>query len=295
MSLHASERDPWWTWPSRTAGMLFLLGALLLPLAAMWKRSVQAQARQEIVGRRVLRPRMILLPKGGFRMGSEDAYTEFPDEHPIHEVHIEQAFALSQTEVTQAQYLAVMGTNPSNFRDRSDWENLPVENVSWLDAAAYCNKLSELEDLPRCYRIQTNEVTWQDHSCTGYRLPTEAEWEYAARADESTRYAGSDNLDEVGWYNENSTHAVATKKPNAWYLYDLTGNVWEWVWDWYEEKYYSQSPKKDPLGPRIGMYRVERGGAWAEEAKDARVTIRHKDLPNYPLLYTGIRLARSYP
>lgn len=242
------------------------------------------------------RPKMIELPTGTFRMGSERGVNE----QPIHEVRITQRFALSQTEVTQGQYQAVMGKNPAQFLGQTGWENLPVENVSWLDAVTYCNKLSELEDRPHCYQIEReSQVKWEGLGCRGYRLPTEAEWEYAARADEPAEYAGSDNLDEVAWYGgdaEAKPHPVASKKPNAWHLYDLSGNVWEWVWDSYDVGYYRVSPSVNPVGPLdSSSNRVYRGGSWGSFAPYARVAYRSGFDPGSHGDNLGFRLARSCP
>lgn len=240
------------------------------------------------------RPKMMVLPVGEFRMGSQ----KHSDEQPVHGVKLSKRFALSETEVTQGQYQAVMGENPSHFKDLPDWEMLPVEQVSWLDAVEYCNKLSASEGLSPCYvLLQGDEVKWEGLECQGYRLPTEAEWEYAARADETTEYAGSDQFDEVAWHNGNSdskTHPVGTKKANAWFLRDLSGNVWEWVWDWYAEN-YKEAGGQDPIGPASGSKRVMRGGSWRGAAVNARVAHRDRDAPAFHGHNVGFRLARSYP
>lgn len=240
-----------------------------------------------------LRPKMMVLPPGQFRMGSP----RFEDELPVHPVQIRQRFALSETEVTQAQYLAVVGENPSYFKDQPNWQERPVERVSWLDAVNYCNKLSEKEGLSPCYKVHGAEVTWEGLGCLGYRLPTEAEWEYAARADAATEYAGGDQLDEVAWYVGNAgkqTQPVGTKKANAWLLKDLSGNVWEWVWDFYTEN-YKQAQRRDPVGPESGSRRVIRGGAWDYDAEYARVADRFGNEPGDRDKNVGFRLARSCP
>jgi formylglycine-generating enzyme required for sulfatase activity len=239
------------------------------------------------------RPKMMVLPIGEFRMGSQ----KYSDEQPVHAVKISKRFALSETEVTQGQYQAVMGENLSHFKDWPDWEMLPVEQVSWLDAVKYCNKLSASEGLSPCYVFQGDEVRWEGLECQGYRLPTEAEWEYAARADETTEYAGSDRLDEVAWHDGNSnskTHPVGTKKANAWFLKDLSGNVWEWVWDWYADS-YEATGGQDPIGPASGSERVVRGGSWLRGAELARVAYRNRFVLSDRDYSVGFRLARSYP
>jgi formylglycine-generating enzyme required for sulfatase activity len=224
------------------AAASWLGAALGGPVWLVHRWSVQAMPREhrieapatEVAKRR---PKMMVLSIGESRMGSQKS----PDEQPVHVVKISKRFALSETEVTQGQYQAVMGENLSHFKDWPDWEMLPVEQVSWLDAVKYCNKLSASEGLSPCYvLLQEDEVKWEKLECQGYRLPTEAEWEYAARADETTEYAGSDRLDEVAWHDGNSgskTHPVGTKKANAWFLKDLSGNIYEWVWDWYADSY----------------------------------------------------------
>lgn len=239
------------------------------------------------------RPKMMVLPIGEFRMGSQ----KYSDEQPVHVVQISRRFALSETEVTQGQYQAVMGENPSQFKDLPGWEMLPVERVSWLDAVKYCNKLSASEGLSPCYVLQGDAVRWDGLECLGYRLPTEAEWEYAARADETTEYAGSDRVDEVAWHDENSgskTHPVGSKKANAWFLKDLSGNVWEWVWDWYADS-YKAAGGQDPVGPASGSGRVVRGGSWVSNTVIARVAVRNGGAPASRGSGVGFRLARSYP
>lgn len=278
--------------------MLLIIVAIGGPVWLVHRWSVKAMPRE----RRVeapseespkLRPKMLVLPVGEFRMGSPASL----DEQPIHSVKISKPFAISETEVTQGQYQAVMGENPSQFKNGADWESRPVEQVSWLDAVKYCIKLSDKEGLSPCYIVQGEDVKWEGLGCPGYRLPTEAEWEYAARADQTTEYAGADQLDEVAWYRENSggqTHQVGTKKANAWFLKDMSGNVWEWVWDWYAES-YKEAGRQDPTGPTGGSRRVLRGGSWFHVAGNARVASRFRVAPGNRVSLVGFRLARSYP
>ena len=168
------------------------------------------------------------------------------NELPVHTVNLTQSFYVQKTEVTQGQWREVMGTNPSNFGTCGD--TCPVEMVSWDDIQTFLATLNA-----------------QDPG-KNYRLPTEAEWEYACRAGTTGDYGGTGVADEMGWYSENAgsmTHPVAGKQPNAWGLFDMHGNVWEWVQDWYLDTYYSVSPTDDPTGPTIGTDRVLRGGGWS--------------------------------
>ena len=243
-----------------------------------------------------LRPKMLPIRAGRFQMGSADS--TFDNERPVREVFIQTAFEMSETEVTQAQYQAVMGRNPSHYSADLDAANLPVESVSWLDAVAYCNALSQREGLTPCYRLQGQSVTWPNQqACRGYRLPTEAEWEYAARAGRPTEYAGSDDVKEVAWIHSkpgSRPHRVGTKKANAWGLHDMSGNVWEWVWDWYARS-YTGAATTDPSGPSAGVNRVLRGGSFIGGALYARVAGRDWFAPSIRGYYVGFRLARSYP
>jgi formylglycine-generating enzyme required for sulfatase activity len=239
-----------------------------------------------------LRPKMRWIGAGRFRMGS----TEYSDEQPVREVLIQTAFEMSETEVTQAQYQAVMGRNPSYYAADSEAASLPVERVSWFDAVEYCNTVSQREGLTQCYQVQGQTVTWQK-ACNGYRLPTEAEWEYAARADKPTEYAGSNDVKEVAWTSSNSEgrpHHVGTRNANAWGLHDMSGNVWEWVWDWYAGSYPGDA-STDPNGPSAGVNRVLRGGSFSGGAVFARVASRYGVAPTNRDLLAGFRLARSSP
>ena len=235
---------------------------------------------------------LVKIPAGRFTMGSPSAESGRDDDEGQVQVELTRSFWLMTTEVTQGQYRTVTGENPSHFKG----DDLPVEKVSWLDAVNYANALSEREDLSACYGVIGTTVTWPEGlSCTGYRLPTEGEWEYAARGGEGHVYSGSDTLSAVGWYTENSgstTHAVGGKAPNAFGLYDMTGNVWEWVWDWYGS---TLPGGRDPLGPEAGSFRVFRGGSWFNSALYLRVAYRGWHYPDYRGTDFGFRLARTSP
>ncbi len=197
---------------------------------------------------------MVALPAGHFQMGSQNGDS---DERPVTEVALKE-FWLAQTEVTQAQYRAVMGDSPSRFKG----DLLPVENVSWEDAREFCAKLTQRE-----------RAAGRLPDGMAYTLPTEAQWEYACRAGSTGDYAG--RLDDLGWYSSNSgsgTHPVAGKAPNAWGLYDMHGNVWEWCADLYGSLPGGQV--QDPRGSSSGSYRVRRGGCWDDKAGDCRSAIR---------------------
>ena len=210
---------------------------------------------------------MVLIPGGTFWMGCVPGDSECEDdEKPRHQVTVD-SFHMDTHEVTQAQYERVMGKNPSNFKNCSD---CPVENVSWDDARSYCSKV-------------------------GKRLPTEAEWEYAARGgkDGEVRHG---SLGDVAWYDGNSekkTHPVGKKAPNGFGLYDMLGNVYEWCSDWYDEGYYAKSPLKDPHGAESGASRVLRGGSWYYGSRGVRASYRYGSTPDFRTDYVGFRCVRD--
>jgi formylglycine-generating enzyme required for sulfatase activity len=209
-----------------------------------------------------------LIPAGKFKMG-----------FGAHQVTLTKPFYLGVYEVTQEQYERVMGTNPSDFNGAKN----PVEQVSWEDAVEFCRKLSALPEEKAAGHV--------------YRLPTEAEWEYACRAGTTTKYSFGDDESQLGayaWFRENSgdrTHPVGQKKPNAWGLYDMHGNVWEWCQDWYGD--LPAGAVTDPTGPSTGSLRVLRGGSWNDFAGRCRSASRRRSSPSYRFSHLGFRLARS--
>jgi formylglycine-generating enzyme required for sulfatase activity len=251
-----------------------------------------------VISTRTAQMTLKLIPAGEFGMGSRDEdHDARADEKPRHTIRISQAFYLGITPVTQAQYAAVMGTNPSRFYG---WPENPVEQVSWFDATAFCNELSKKEGLAPYYVIRNwNQVMVGRGE--GYRLPTEAEWEYACRAGTETRYSFGDDAAMLGkyvWYHPDSrcqTSPVGQKRPNAWGLYDLHGNVWEWCWDGYDEDYYRNSPGIDPLGAERAEYRTFRGGSWRDETRYLRSAYRDGHAPEFRYLSVGFRVARAHP
>ncbi len=200
-------------------------------------------------------------------------------------------FWLKETEVTQGEWQALMGSNPSYFT--ACGPSCPVEQMSWFDAVDYVNALSRSEGLPECYGGTGMSQTFAGLSCRGYRLPTEAEWEYAARAGTTSDRYGA--LDAIAWHAGNSgstTHAVRGKQPNAWGLYDMLGNVWEWTHDWYGE--YGTGAVTDPLGASPGSSRVTiRGGSWDLVPADCRAAFRFDSAPGSRNGNLGFRPARS--
>ncbi len=248
------------------------------------------------------------IPPGTFWMGSPDG-EGFPNEHPRRHVRISRAFYLGIHEVTQAQYRAVMAENPSHFsgsgggRDKVAnrlTDHHPVDSISWLDAVLFCNILSEREDLEPYYEIDGETVRVPHRSGTGYRLPSEAEWEYACRAGSAGRYAFGDaesELAEYAWHKRiagNHTHPVGRKRPNAWGLHDLHGNVWEWCWDWYDEDAYQGAFDHDPTGPLKGTRRVLRGGSFEDISVVLRSATRGQAAPARREQVNGLRIARTH-
>lgn len=201
---------------------------------------------------------------------------------------------MGETEVTQAEYFSVMGDTPSDFLGCGN--NCPTEQVSWHDAAVFVNALSFSEGLMPCYSCSTEacEPSIHPYDCSGYRLPTEAKWEAAARCDEDWMYVGGDDIENVGWYYENSdstNHPAGQKSPNACGLYDMSGNIWEWVHDGYDV--YTAASVINPIGPESVTNRVYRGGSYADFVDYTRVSFRSYAASSFRGNRLGFRLARS--
>ncbi|HPH02891.1 MAG TPA: SUMF1/EgtB/PvdO family nonheme iron enzyme [Spirochaetota bacterium] len=237
---------------------------------------------------------MVRVEGGTFAMGNTlDGGGD--DEKPVHQVTV-SSFWMAKYEVTQREWREVMGNNPSHF----DGENRPVEQVSWLDAINYCNKRSIKEGLTPAYSRSGAEYVC-NFAANGYRLPTEAEWEYAARGGAAGAnelvpqvYSGSDAIDDVAWYGRSSsegTASVGQKRPNQLGLYDMSGNVLEWCWDWYGS--YESGAATNPRGASSGSYRVRRGGSWINDASGVRVADRNCLAPTHRFFNLGFRVVRS--
>jgi len=217
---------------------------------------------------------MVQIRGGRFTMGDESEI-----DAPPHEVVL-SSFYMDKYLVTQEEYRRVIGKNPSRWKA----EKNPVEQVRWSDAVRYCNARSLLEGLQPCYDLNT----WRcNFDANGYRLPTEAEWEYACRAGTKTAYFFGDDpskLKDYAWFKQNSglkPRPIGQMRPNQWGLYDMHGNVWEWCNDFYKVDYYQESPEENPKGPRTGETKVVRGGAWKFSAKSCRSGYRYNEAPGY--------------
>ena len=264
-------------------GVKAVMSVALLSLASLAQAAAPADGGKQTFTANGVSFTMVAVRGGTFTMGatSEQESDAYWDEKPAHKVTL-SSFCIGETEVTQELWQAVMGTNPSAFKGTKH----PVENVSWFDCQEFLKKL--------------NVLTGKN-----FRLPSEAEWEYAARGGSRSRgckYSGSNNIDDVAWYDKNcydkgedspdyGPHDVGGKKPNELGLYDMSGNVREWCNDWWEETYYSASPQSDPRGPEAGADRLLRGGSWFILARCCRVAYRSHFYPDYYNYFIGLRLA----
>ncbi|MFR9554176.1 MAG: SUMF1/EgtB/PvdO family nonheme iron enzyme [Rikenellaceae bacterium] len=259
----------------------------------------------------IIEPKMVFVEGGEFMMGLDNTTSgssggTFGDESPRHKVYI-SSFYMGNYEVTQREWVAVMGAYPFAFKG----DNLPADKVSWYDAIEYCNARSEVEGLTSYYTIDksTSDPTNLDNADTyrwtvtpnpqndGYRLPTEAEWEYAAQGGNISKgylYSGSDNIDDVAWYVNNAndvSHTVGSKLPNELGLYDMSGNMFEWCWDWYGD--YEDTEQSNPTGAEQGTFRCTRGGSWY--FVESFCTITNRDRENIYDKYDNLsfRVVRS--
>ena len=259
---------------------LLMIGMILLD------RQVFAQSPKEIINS--IGIKLVLIPNGTFMMGSPIEEEGRYDNEVQHKVTISKDYYLGVTEVTQGQYAKVMGTNPSKFQKQvilnKDSSMYPVEKVTWEDAVSFCKRLSELPDEKSAGRV--------------YRLPTEAEWEYACGAESETAFSfgvSSKLSEDFAWFENSNkqTHPVGQKKPNALGLYDMHGNVFEWCGDWFNE--YPKGAVSDPTGPKEGVLRVFRGGSWEFGAASGRSATRFFTAPFGRGDWIGFRVALSPP
>lgn len=279
--------------------MLFAAGGILFSAGAQEEKSVSVK-------------NMVFIKGGTFQMGSPESENWREKDETLHTVTLD-GFYISRYEVTQEEYERVMGKNPSAFKGQG--KNLPVENVSWYDAVEFCNALSRAEGLSPAYRIDGENVEWNKNA-DGYRLPTESEWEYAARAGTKTPFSSAkvpgdsdanfyahypynieqnyfnDSVLETrpGYYRQ-KTVEVGSFKPNGNGLYDIHGNVSEWCWDFYGK--YPSGAVKNPSGAENGSARIARGGGWNDFGKHLRCAYRSSQIPDEPSASRGFRVARN--
>ena len=274
-----SKKSRTWIWV--TAGIVAVAGIVIAAIIMNQDKEPEPAPKEEIAEADDVLTRlyddMVYVEGGTFTMGAtvEQGDDPYDDEKPAHQVTL-SSFYICKHEVTQEEWEDVMGSNPSIFKGK----HLPVENVSWEDCQTFISKL--------------NSLTGKQ-----YRLPTEAEWEYAARGGNRSngyKYSGSNTLDNVAWYydksvDKNKTHEVMTKSPNELGLYDMSGNVYDWCSDGDDREYYADSPNNNPKGPSSGSGRVVRGGGWFSSAGYCRVSFRNGDSPSDSYGYLGLRLA----
>ena len=281
------------------------------------------------------KPDMVLVDGGSFQMGNPGtaAPKGDPDERPVHAVSV-KSFSIAKYELSVKEYKQFINdaSASSYFSSKrehkmpddpdADWyaehpdtkkfyplpthpwwgwiDDMPMQHITWYDAVAYCNWLSDKEGLQKCYVENEDGGIDLDRTKNGYRLPTEAEWEFAARGgnkSKNTIFSGSANAADVCWYDDTSQlkgpQKVGTKKPNELGIYDMSGNVWEWCSDYYDKNYYTKSPQADPFNTVPSSYRVLRGGSWHYQVEHATITSRDGPEPAFTNFNYGIRLARN--
>jgi formylglycine-generating enzyme required for sulfatase activity len=278
-------------------GFLGLLGAALAlawsgePVAVV-ENNAPGQEPEPVYTSRFVD--LVPLPGGRFLMGSRETEEGYlPAERPIREVSL-SSFTCMRYPVTRRLYAEITGSDPGWPEGKAD--DRPINNISWFDAVTFCNHLSERRGLALCYRIDGEEVTW-DRTANGYRLLTEAEWEYACRAGSTTHFSFGDDprsLAEHAWFYENSRRRpqpVGQRIPNTWGLHDMHGNVYEWCWDWFGS--YSGKDLMDPIGPPEGTVRVLRGGAFNDPPRFLRSSDRYRFHPSVRNRLFGFRCARG--
>jgi formylglycine-generating enzyme required for sulfatase activity len=260
----------------RLTGLIFIAGFAVLGCAQRYNHN------------------MAYIKGGTFTMGSPAAEAGRDIDEMAHQVTV-SSFFMGKYEVTQHEYQKIMKENPGNFKGKQ----LPVESVSWYNAILFCNKLSQSRGLIPAYRIEGTAVMW-DKSANGYRLPTEAEWEYACRAGTNTPFnTGIDITADQANFNDNQgsflemTAPVGSYPANAWGLYDMHGNVFEWCWDWHG--YYVRDEQTDPTGPVSGSFRIIRGGSWVNGGETLRSACRGIFISGDGNERIGFRLARNAP
>jgi formylglycine-generating enzyme required for sulfatase activity len=246
-------------------------------------------------------PALIKVEGGNFTMGSKKSdVVADNDEQKEHEVKV-NSFYISKFEVTVWEWKQFTKANKLTMPPKPAWgwhDNYPINNITWEEAIAYCNWLSQKEKLTPVYSKKGPNYNC-NFKADGYRLPTEAEWEYAAKGGKvsiKTKYSGSDEADKIAWHQANSKatpHTVGTKLPNELGLYDMSGNVWEWCWDWYNQDYYLVEAGNNPKGPEMGERRSVRGGSWDSKLNYLRPANRISTYPNKMHEFYGFRVVRS--
>lgn len=239
--------------------------------------------------------RMVYINPGSYVVGSPKGVGSRA-ERPQHQVQFTRRVSIGIHQVTQELWETVVASNPSLNQNKLGTRRHPVENITWHDAVGFCNALSEYCGLVPAYTFRRRETSC-DFTASGFRLPTEHEWEVAARGGNILTFSGSDESEDVAWCSPGSkgaTHPVGKKQPNGWGLYDMSGNVWEWCWDWHDADAYRSTQMTDPPGPEHGALRVFRGGGCMDSENYSRVTFRYLDfIPTRKSGDLGIRLART--